>query len=78
MASGQSSLPPLAGIGLKPQHYDAILDPDHAAGRPAWVEVHPQNYFGDGGPPHRWLSAISEFYPSAFIRSACRWAAHRD
>jgi uncharacterized protein len=66
MASGQSSLPPHAGIGLKPQHYEAILDPDHAAGRPHWVEVHPQNYFGNGGPPHRWLSAIAENFPVSF------------
>jgi uncharacterized protein (UPF0276 family) len=63
---GLSSLPPRTGIGLKPQHYDAILDPDHPSGRPAWVEVHPQNYFGDGGPPHRWLSAIAENLPLSF------------
>jgi uncharacterized protein len=62
----QSSLPPRTGIGLKPQHYDAILDAEHPSGRPAWVEVHPQNYFGDGGPPHRWLSAISEILPLSF------------
>jgi uncharacterized protein (UPF0276 family) len=66
MASGQSSLPPHAGIGLKPQHYDAILDPVHAAGHPHWVEVYPQNYFGDGGPPHRWLSAIAGNFPVSF------------
>jgi uncharacterized protein (UPF0276 family) len=65
-ALGLSSLPPRTGIGLKPQHYDAILDPDHPLGRPTWVEVHPQNYFGDGGPPHRWLSAIAEHFPISF------------
>jgi uncharacterized protein len=59
-------LPQSVGIGLKPQHYDAILDPDTPSGRPGWVEVHPQNYFGDGGPPHHWLSAISEQYPLSF------------
>ena len=63
---GPSSLPPRMGIGLKPQHYDAILDPEHPSGRPSWVEVHPQNYFGDGGPPHRWLSAIAEILPISF------------
>jgi uncharacterized protein len=66
LPSGLSHLPPKTGIGLKPQHYDAILDPDHPSGRPAWVEVHPQNYFGDGGPPHRWLSAIAEHFPVSF------------
>lgn len=59
-------LPPLVGIGLKPQHYDALLFPTLPSGRTHWVEVHPQNYFGDGGPPHRWLTAISELYPLSF------------
>lgn len=31
-----------------------------------WLEVHPQNYFGDGGPPHKWLTAIADFYPISF------------
>lgn len=66
VASGLSSLSPRTGIGLKPQHYDAVLDLEHPAGSPAWVEVHPQNYFGDGGPPHRWLSAVAEIYPVSF------------
>ena len=59
-------LPPSVGIGLKPQHYEALLDPICPSGRPDWIEVHPQNYFGDGGPPHRWLTAISEFYLVSF------------
>jgi uncharacterized protein (UPF0276 family) len=59
-------LPSSVGIGLKPQHYNALLDPHCPSGRPNWVEVHPQNYFGDGGPPHRWLTAISECYPLSF------------
>ena len=62
--SMQPALPtvlfPSVGIGLKPQHYSALLDPVCPSGRPKWVEVHPQNYFGDGGPPHRWLTAIAE------------------
>lgn len=33
---------------------------------PAWVEVHPQNYFGAGGPPHRWLTAIAAHLPLSF------------
>lgn len=59
-------LPPSAGIGLKPQHYEALLDPNSPSGQPAWVEVHPQNYFGDGGPTHRWLTAIAELFPLSF------------
>ena len=65
-AAARPTLPPRTGIGLKPQHYEAILNPEHPSGSPAWVEVHPQNYFGDGGPPHRWLSAIAEHYPISF------------
>lgn len=61
-----TTLPPLVGTGLKSQHYEALLDPSCPSGRPNWVEVHPQNYFGDGGPPHRWLTAISEHYPLSF------------
>ena len=65
-ARGRFSLPLRTGIGLKPQHYDAVLGPEHPTGRPSWVEVHPQNYFCDGGPPHRWLSAIAEILPISF------------
>jgi uncharacterized protein len=66
-----TTLPHLLGIGLKPQHYEALLIPDSLSGRPGWVEVHPQNYFGTpdswgGGPPHRWLTAIAEHYPLSF------------
>jgi uncharacterized protein len=67
-------LPPDVGIGLKPQHYDAVLNAGSPLGRtnsgservPGWVEVHPQNYFSDGGPAHSWLSAIAEIYPVSF------------
>jgi uncharacterized protein len=65
-ASSPFALLPQSGIGLKPQHYEAILNPDHPFGHPSWVEVHPQNYFGDGGPPHRWLAAISDILPISF------------
>ncbi len=59
-------LPSAVGIGLKAAHYENVLDGEEPAGHPAWVEVHPQNYFGDGGPPHRWLTAIAEAYPLSF------------
>jgi uncharacterized protein (UPF0276 family) len=64
-----SSLPPLPGIGLKPEHYAPLLRQDPAGisfPNPAWVEVHPQNYFGAGGSPHRWLSAVVEHFPISF------------
>ena len=36
-----------AGLGLKPQHYDAALDCSSAG---LWFEVHPENYMSAGGP----------------------------
>ncbi len=68
----QSSLPPLAGIGLKPEHYAALLEERSGGGgvRTNWVEVHPQNYFGAGGSPHRWLTAIAETVPLSFHSTA--------
>lgn len=47
-------------------HYQNVLDDAPQAKRPSWVEVHPQNYFGDGGPAHRWLTAIAGVYPLSF------------
>ena len=52
-------LPVRTGVSLKPQHYDDIL-----SGRPdiGWFEVHAENYMGDGGPPHHYLTRIRERY----------------
>jgi uncharacterized protein len=66
-----NTLPPVVGIGLKPQHYEPLLNSDCPSGRTGWVEVHPQNYFGTpsswgGGPPHRCLGAVSENFPISF------------
>lgn len=63
--------PPYVGVGLKPQHYVQALAAVSAsiplsAGTPGWFEVHPQNYFGAGGPPHRWLSAFAAKVPLSF------------
>ena len=44
-----------AGLGLKPQHYDAALA---CAADGLWFEVHPENYMVDGGPRLQWLDAI--------------------
>ncbi len=55
-----NKLPPAAGIGLKAQHYQDLLDHPASA---AWLEIHPENYMGAGGPPHRYLAALSEHFP---------------
>ncbi|MGQ3100796.1 MAG: MNIO family bufferin maturase [Sphingopyxis solisilvae] len=60
------NLPQLAGFGLKPEHYADVLAAAERGAPPAWVEVHPQNYFGAGGPPHRWLAAIADHVPLSF------------
>ncbi len=53
-------IPPSAGISLKAQHYQELINNPGVAG---WLELHPENYMGLGGPPHRYLEAISEIYP---------------
>lgn len=53
-------IPAGAGVGLKPEHYQHILDTRPAIG---WFEVHAENYMEAGGPPHHYLSAIREMYP---------------
>lgn len=56
----RTSIPPTAGLGLKAQHYREIETTKPAVG---WFEVHPENYMGEGGPPHRHLAAIRRDYP---------------
>jgi hypothetical protein len=53
-------IPPRAGVGLKPEHYREILEATPDIG---WFEIHAENYMGEGGPPHHYLSAIRELYP---------------
>ena len=57
---GKRSLPLRAGVGLKPAHYGVILGSLPDVG---WFEVHPENYMGAGGPPHRYLTAVRDQYP---------------
>jgi len=61
-----SPLPALAGVGLKAAHYAAFLEAARRGESPAWVEVHPQNYFCAGGPTLRWLTAVREAVPVSF------------
>jgi uncharacterized protein len=48
-------LPPATGVGLRAPHCRALLEDPRP---PAFVEVHAENYFCDGGPAHRYLDAI--------------------
>lgn len=54
------SIPAAAGIGLRAEHYRELL-----AARPAvgFLEVHSENYFGDGGAPLHYLEQARAHYP---------------
>lgn len=49
-----------AGLGLKPEHYEAALG---ARAEGLWFEVHPENYMVAGGPRIGWLEAIRARHP---------------
>jgi len=49
-----------AGVGLKPEHYEAALG---ARAEGLWFEVHPENYMVVGGPRIGWLEAIRSRHP---------------
>jgi len=58
--TNRPALPPAPGVGYKPQHYgDILADP----GAVRWLEVHAENYMGDGGRPIAQLRALSERFP---------------
>jgi uncharacterized protein len=57
---GPNRLPSRAGVGYKPQHYgDIIAGP----GSVTWLEVHAENYMGDGGRPLAQLRALADRFP---------------
>ncbi len=59
-SAGLSGVSALAGISLKPQHYEDVLGRSEVAD---FFEVHAENYFGAGGAPHRYLTAIRARHP---------------
>jgi uncharacterized protein (UPF0276 family) len=59
----QTPIPAQAGIGLRSHHFREILDVPPPV---AWMETHPENYFGDGGAPLRILERIRALYPLSF------------
>lgn len=60
LLAANDPIPARAGVGLKAEHYTDILEglPDIG-----WFEVHPENYMGEGGPSHHYLTAVRERYP---------------
>ena len=64
MADGSSprsiTLPAAAGVGYKAQHFSDILtDP----GPVRWLEIHAENYMGDGGPQLAQLRRLRQDFP---------------
>jgi uncharacterized protein len=53
------ALPLSAGLGFKPEHFDAIQS---GPSRLGFFEVHAENYMGQGGMPHRHLTALRRDY----------------
>lgn len=56
-SSPSHTLPNGVGVGYKPQHFSDLMA---APGLVRWIEVHAENYMGDGGRPHAQLRALSE------------------
>ncbi len=53
------TLPAAPGLGFKAEHYTAIRD-----GKPdlGFLEIHAENYMGDGGAPHAMLTQLRQDY----------------
>jgi uncharacterized protein len=54
------TMPPAAGVGFKPQHFDNAMRSTSDA---LWLEVHPENYMAEGGPQLAMLDALARRFP---------------
>ncbi len=55
--SERYTLPVAPGVGYKAQHFAALqADP----GPVRWIEIHAENYMGDGGRPHAQMRALRD------------------
>ncbi len=59
-AKTRPELPGAPGVGYKPQHFTDILENPAPVG---WLEVHAENYMGDGGRPLAQLRHLAERFP---------------
>ncbi|MBC7140829.1 MAG: DUF692 domain-containing protein [Rhodobacteraceae bacterium] len=58
--TAQKPLPARPGVGYKPQHFSNIMaDADPVR----WLEIHAENYMGDGGRPLAQLRHLTERFP---------------
>ncbi len=54
------SIPALPGVGYKPQHHEGLKSSTHDV---AWLEIHAENYMGEGGPAIAGLKSLRERFP---------------
>jgi uncharacterized protein (UPF0276 family) len=59
-ATSRSELPNAPGVGYKPQHFAKIIE---APAPVEWLEIHAENYMGQGGRPLAQLRHLSERFP---------------
>ena len=59
-AQRSDPLPAAPGVGYKPQHFAQISDDP---GCVQWLEIHAENYMGDGGRPLAQLRHLTEKFP---------------
>ncbi|MGE0387015.1 MAG: DUF692 domain-containing protein [Gammaproteobacteria bacterium] len=59
-AARTDTLPARGGVGLKPEHFQHILDARPDAG---FFEIHAENYMVAGGPMHHYAERIRARYP---------------
>lgn len=61
---GPGPIPALSGIGAKPQHFqDLLRQTGEGASAISWIEVHAENYMGEGGRAHHALDELRQIYP---------------
>jgi uncharacterized protein (UPF0276 family) len=60
MFDATNQLPAAAGVGFKPQHYAELLE---SPGAVEWLEIHAENYMGEGGRPLAMLRFLAERFP---------------
>jgi uncharacterized protein len=55
-----NAIPNRAGVGYKPRHFEDIME---NTGHIGWLEIHAENYMGDGGRPIAQLKQLRELLP---------------
>ncbi|MCY4303010.1 MAG: DUF692 domain-containing protein [Aestuariivita sp.] len=55
----RNQLPAAPGVGYKPVHFSEIIKSDSPV---EWLEIHAENYMGDGGRPLAQIRTLSERY----------------